>query len=154
MGDIEATGASCRMIANRTDSIVVSINYGLAPEHKFPTPVKDAFFGLEWVYERGTSFNGDVSRLAVGGDSVGGNLRTVVSIMASDRKGPDITAVLVLRGDRDLVVTAEMTQEIVQDLGKKAKFVELKDCGRSPLVDDLPQLLSEITQFLNSEVYH
>jgi pimeloyl-ACP methyl ester carboxylesterase len=57
--------------------------------------------------------------------------------------------VLVLRGDRDLVITKEMTNELVQDLGEKAKFVELKDCGHSPLVDDLPQLLKEVTDFLN-----
>lgn len=61
--------------------------------------------------------------------------------------------VLVLRGDRDLVITAEMTKELVEDLGAKAKFVELKDCGHSPLVDDLPQLLQEVTEFLNAEVY-
>lgn len=61
--------------------------------------------------------------------------------------------VLVLRGDRDFVVTAEMTSELVEDLGAKAKFVELKDCGHSPLVDDLPQLLKEVTDFLNTEVY-
>ncbi|MEH7251301.1 alpha/beta hydrolase [Neobacillus niacini] len=61
--------------------------------------------------------------------------------------------VLVLRGDRDYVVTAEMTRELVADLGAKAKFVELKDCGHSPLVDDLPQLLNEIDVFLNAEVF-
>jgi pimeloyl-ACP methyl ester carboxylesterase len=61
--------------------------------------------------------------------------------------------VLVLRGDRDLVVTAEMTRELVEDLGPKAKFVELKDCGHSPLVDDLPQLLKEVTNFLKNEVF-
>ncbi|WHX99715.1 alpha/beta hydrolase [Neobacillus sp. DY30] len=61
--------------------------------------------------------------------------------------------VLVLRGERDLVVTAEMTRELVEDLGPKAKFVELKDCGHSPLVDDLPQLLTEVTKFLNTEVF-
>jgi len=56
--------------------------------------------------------------------------------------------VLVLRGERDYVVTAEMTQEILEDLGSKAKFIELKNCGHSPLVDDLTQLLSVITDFL------
>jgi pimeloyl-ACP methyl ester carboxylesterase len=56
--------------------------------------------------------------------------------------------VLVLRGERDYVVTAEMTNEILEDLGSKAKFIELKNCGHSPLVDDLPQLLTVITEFL------
>ncbi|PAE42955.1 intracellular short-chain-length polyhydroxyalkanoate depolymerase [Bacillus sp. 7884-1] len=61
--------------------------------------------------------------------------------------------VLVLRGDRDFVVSAEMTKELVEDLGQKAKFVELTDCGHSPLVDDLPQLLKELTNFLKNEVF-
>jgi pimeloyl-ACP methyl ester carboxylesterase len=60
--------------------------------------------------------------------------------------------VLVLRGERDLVITAEMNNEILEDLGAKARFIELKDCGHSPLVDDLDQLLSAMTEFLTEEV--
>ena len=56
--------------------------------------------------------------------------------------------VLVLRGDRDLVVTQRMTEEIVEDFAGRARFVELKDCGHSPLVDDLDQLLQHIEGFL------
>ncbi|MFF2446664.1 alpha/beta fold hydrolase [Neobacillus sp. NPDC058068] len=56
--------------------------------------------------------------------------------------------VLVLQGDRDMVILKEMTKELVEDLGEKAEFVELKNCGHSPLVDDLPQLLKAMTQFL------
>ena len=56
--------------------------------------------------------------------------------------------VLVLRGDRDLVVTKGMTEEIVEDFGGRAKFVELKDCGHSPLVDDLAQLQQHVEGFL------
>lgn len=57
--------------------------------------------------------------------------------------------VLILRGDRDYVVTAEMTNEIIADLGENARFVELKNCGHSPLIDDLEQLVGEIEVFLN-----
>lgn len=64
----------------------------------------------------------------------------------------DITIpILVLRGEHDLVITAQMAEEIVADLGENARFVELKNCGHSPLVDDLGQLLSEISAFLNFE---
>lgn len=70
-------------------------------------------------------------------------------LVAGNGKVDDINVqVLVLRGDRDYVVTAEMTEELVADLGEKATFIELKDCGHSPLIDDLPQLLKTITQFL------
>lgn len=56
--------------------------------------------------------------------------------------------VLVLRGDRDYVITEGMNDEIMLDLGANAQFVSLKDCGHSPLIDDLPQLTSEIEAFL------
>lgn len=59
--------------------------------------------------------------------------------------------ILILRGDRDLVVSKQMTQEIIEDLGLKAKFVELKDCGHSPFVDDLDQLLKAIYEFLDTK---
>ncbi|TKC20097.1 intracellular short-chain-length polyhydroxyalkanoate depolymerase [Robertmurraya kyonggiensis] len=60
-----------------------------------------------------------------------------------------IIPTLVLRGERDLVVVKHMAEEIMQDLGENARFIELKDCGHSPLVDDLEQLLQEITDFLS-----
>ncbi|WHY89103.1 alpha/beta hydrolase [Neobacillus novalis] len=56
--------------------------------------------------------------------------------------------VLVLQGDRDMVIAKEMTKELVEDLGEKAVYIELKDCGHSPLVDDLPKLLKAMTNFL------
>ncbi len=56
--------------------------------------------------------------------------------------------VLVLRGDRDYVITKEMTEEIVEDIGENATFVELKNSGHSPLIDDVDQLLQTMTSFL------
>lgn len=60
--------------------------------------------------------------------------------------------VLVLYGERDMVIAREMTNELLADLGDKATFVELKNCGHSPLVDDMPQLLEAMTKFLEREV--
>ena len=56
--------------------------------------------------------------------------------------------VLVLRGDRDYVIPEQMAEEIVEDIGKNARFVELEDCGHSPLIDDLDQMLQVISEFL------
>lgn len=117
LGDIESTDSSCRMIANRTASIVVSVNYRLSPEYKFPTPVEDAYAALEWVYEKGASFNGDVTRLAVGGDSVGGNLATVVTMMARDRKGPNITAQVLIYPPTNLEFNTESHQTFAKGFG-------------------------------------
>jgi pimeloyl-ACP methyl ester carboxylesterase len=64
----------------------------------------------------------------------------------------DITIpVLILRGDRDYVVTEEMTQEIVTDLGENATYIPLTNCGHSPLIDDLEQLTSRIENFISKE---
>jgi pimeloyl-ACP methyl ester carboxylesterase len=59
--------------------------------------------------------------------------------------------VLVLRGDRDYVVSAQMTEEILEDLGERATYIELKDCGHSPLVDDLGQLMEAMEGFLKKQ---
>ncbi|PGM52107.1 alpha/beta hydrolase [Bacillus sp. AFS053548] len=117
LGDIESTDASCRLIANRTKSIVVSVNYRLAPEYKFPTAVEDAFSALEWVYENGISFNGDVSRLIVGGDSVGGNLATVVTMIARDRKGPSIAGQVLIYPPTNLEFNTESHQMFAKGFG-------------------------------------
>lgn len=117
LGDIEVMDASCRMLANRTASIVVSVNYRLAPEYKFPTPVEDAYTALEWAYEKGISFNGDVTRLAVGGDSSGGNLATVVTMMARDRKGPNITAQVLIYPATNLEFSTESHQTFAKGFG-------------------------------------
>ncbi|WP_230322498.1 MULTISPECIES: alpha/beta hydrolase [Bacillus] len=117
LGDIEVMDASCRMLANRTASIVVSVNYRLAPEYKFPTPVEDAYTALEWVYEKGTSFNGDVTRLVVGGDSSGGNLATVVTMMARDRKSPNITAQVLIYPVTNLEFNTESHQAFAKGFG-------------------------------------
>ncbi|PGL67436.1 alpha/beta hydrolase [Bacillus sp. AFS055030] len=117
LGDIESTDASCRLIANRTNSIVVSVNYRLAPEYKFPTAVEDAFSALKWVYENGISYNGDVSRLIVGGDSVGGNLATVVTMIARDRKGPSIAGQVLIYPPTNLEFNTESHQKFAKGFG-------------------------------------
>ncbi|WP_342578677.1 alpha/beta hydrolase [Psychrobacillus sp. FSL K6-2843] len=73
-------------------------------------------------------------------------------VSKGSNQAKDITIpVLILRGDRDYVVTEEMTQEIVSDLGDNATYIPLVNCGHSPLIDDLGQLLGAIEKFLKEE---
>lgn len=78
--------ASIRGIANGAEAIVVSVDYHLAPEHKFPSQPIEAYAAYTWVLKNASKINGDPKRVAVAGESAGGNLATVVSLMARDKK--------------------------------------------------------------------
>jgi acetyl esterase len=96
IGDIDSHDAICRTMTNKAGCINVSVDYRLAPEHKFPAAPEDCYAATKWVADNAASFNGDSTRVAVGGDSAGGNLATVVSLMARDRGGPKLAYQLLI----------------------------------------------------------
>ncbi len=91
-GNVESTDAGCQLLAERSPAIVVSVDYRLAPEYPFPTPLYDAYDALVWVYEHIQDFGGNAAELTVAGDSAGGNLATVVAYLAATLNGPKINA--------------------------------------------------------------
>ncbi len=85
LGDLDGVDHICRSLANQADCIVVSVDYRLAPEHKFPTAVEDAYAVTNWVGKNATNINGDETRIAIAGDSAGGNIAAAVALMARDK---------------------------------------------------------------------
>jgi acetyl esterase len=85
--DIDSHDGFCRAMAERTSAVVVSVGYRLAPEHRAPAACEDAFAAFSWVVEHASDLDIDPQRVAIAGDSAGGNLAAVTAIMCRDRGG-------------------------------------------------------------------
>jgi acetyl esterase len=83
----EAYDSSSRALANMSNAVVVSVDYRLAPEHKFPAAHEDSYAAFQYVATNAKVFNGDPTRIAIAGESAGGNLATAVCLMAKERNG-------------------------------------------------------------------
>ena len=90
IGTLDAYDGLCRALAQASGCVVVSVDYRLAPEHKYPAAVDDAYAVTKWVAENAQKLAVEPSRIAVGGDSAGGNLAAAVCLMAKDRGGPRV----------------------------------------------------------------
>ncbi len=88
-GSIDEHDTACRHLAEQAGSIVVSVGYRLAPEHRYPAALDDCFAALGWVAENAASIGGDPAALAVAGDSAGGNLAAAVTLRTRD-SGPEL----------------------------------------------------------------
>jgi acetyl esterase len=88
IGDLDTCDSVCRFLAQGVPATVLSVGYRLAPEHPFPAAVEDAFAAFLWAALDNTRLGVDPSRIAVAGDSAGGNLAAAVSLLARDESGP------------------------------------------------------------------
>ena len=96
IGDLDTHDGTCRQLAVAADCTVVSVDYRLAPEHPFPAPIDDCYEATRWVADNANFLGIDVNKLAVAGDSAGGNLSACVCMMAKDGGGPPIRLQLLI----------------------------------------------------------
>jgi acetyl esterase len=96
LGQIQTCDGICRTLANAAGCVVIAAGYRLAPEHKFPVAVHDCYDALSWIAEHAGELDIDPDRLAVGGDSAGGNLAAAVTLLARQHGGPPLLAQLLV----------------------------------------------------------
>ncbi|HEY2834014.1 MAG TPA: alpha/beta hydrolase [Sporichthyaceae bacterium] len=152
LGDINTHDGVCRQIAADAQCVVVAVDYRLAPEHPFPAAVEDCDAALRWVAANAESLGGDPNRLAVGGESAGGNLSAVMAQRMRDHDGPALVAQLLvypacrLAGDPtpSMLANAEGYFLTAADM---AWFLNcyLSDPGEASMVTVSPALAKDLT---------
>lgn len=145
LGSLDTGDALCRDLTNSVGCLTVAVGYRLAPEHRFPAAPRDCFAGVRWAAEHADRFGGDVSRLAVAGDSAGGNLAAAVTLMARDAGGPPILTQLLVYPNTDYLADTPSRRENTDPLLFNNKSVQwywdnyltTPDDGTHPLASPL-----------------
>jgi acetyl esterase len=105
IGDLESHDVVCRKLAIAGALIVISVDYRLAPEHKFPAAADDAIAATQWIAAHARDLGIDAARLSVGGDSAGGNLTAVVALAARDAGGPALAGQVLIYPATDFAMS-------------------------------------------------
>jgi acetyl esterase len=114
IGDLETHDALCRTLANEAGCKVIAVDYRLAPEHPFPAAIDDAYAAVKWVEANASEIGIDPNRIAVAGDSAGGNLAAAVSLRAKAEKGPHIAFQLLIYPVTDAPRTTQSYKDFAE----------------------------------------
>lgn len=112
LGGLESHDVVCRRLANLARCAVVSVDYRMAPEHKFPAAVQDCAAATRWVIDNAGLLHVDRRRVAVGGDSAGGNLAAVMALMARDGDLPPLVFQLLVYPATDMMMVSRSSQTV------------------------------------------
>jgi acetyl esterase len=115
VGDINMTDVPCRMLTNASGCVIVSVDYRLAPEHKFPAGPEDCYVATQWVTDNSVALGVDPNRIAVGGTSAGATLAAAVALMARDRGGPHLAYQLLIYPATTSVLNTASHHEFAKD---------------------------------------
>ncbi len=111
-GNLETHDRPLRVLANRSGFLVIGIDYRLAPEHPYPAGLNDCYEVLQWLSDNAEIINGNAEQIYIGGDSAGGNLAAVTTLMARDKNGPSIKGQLLIYPNTDLTLDSTSWQEL------------------------------------------
>lgn len=114
LGGLDSHDVACRRFANAAKCRVVSVDYRMAPEHKYPAAVDDCAAATGWVFENAAALGIDPARVAVGGDSAGGNLAAVIALMARDGILPPVAFQLLIYPATDMMMTSVSAQTVTE----------------------------------------
>ena len=124
LGSLDTSDAICRALANAAGCLTVAVGYRLAPEHKFPSAVLDCFAAVRWIADHAEQLGADPARIAVGGDSAGGNLSAAVTLLARDADGPALAAQLLVYPNTDQLADTASRRENTDPLLFNDKSVQ------------------------------
>ena len=117
IGSLDSHDGTARNLCQGAGALIVSLDYRMGPEHRFPAAVEDSWAALEWLHANAASLGADPARLAVAGDSAGANLAAVVALMARDAGGPKLRLQLLVYPVGDYALTGESYQRYATGYG-------------------------------------
>ncbi|WP_426959554.1 alpha/beta hydrolase [Muricoccus radiodurans] len=160
MGDLDSSDTQAWGLCQGTGAIVVSVDYRLTPDHPYPAAFNDCYGVLEWIGKHGAEVGGDPSRIAVCGESAGGNLTAAVVLAARDRNGPAVRAQAIIYGctgeDPTLPSYVEHGENISLTTARMKMFSDLYFSG-SKYADDpyaAPAKAKDFTNLPPAFVHH
>ena len=124
IGNLDSHDSVCRQLANRAGIRVLALDYRLAPEHKFPAAVDDCIAATRWAFDHASALDIEPSRLAIGGDSAGGNLSAVVCNHLSHTPGPLPAFQLLIYPATDWSVETESARQLREGVTLDARIME------------------------------
>ena len=126
-GNLDTHEMMCRSLCGGADCLVMTVDYRLAPENPFPAAVEDCYAATSWMSVHATEFQGDPTRIAVGGESGGGNFAAAVALMSRDRGGPTLIFQLLICPAADFRVTTDSWKDYDGYIIPKEEFLIVRD---------------------------